>query len=161
MDEMERKLLAVVGVGNLLYGDDAVGVKAVWELKNAPLPGGVDVIDAGAVGVGLLDFLTEYKAVVIIDAADMGLPAGTVKVFKPDDVRSLKSGSALSLHSTDILAVIELGKTLGEQLADVHVVAVQPEFVGPRSGLSRPAKRALPAAIAEARRLIAEITAAR
>jgi hydrogenase maturation protease len=76
-----------------------------------------------------------------------------VKVFKPEDVKSLAPEKSLSLHSTDVLGVIELGKTLGEKLADVFIVAVQPEFVGPKEGLSAPVKAALAKAAAEGVRL--------
>jgi len=153
MKKTPRKRLAVIGIGNILYGDDGVGVRAAWELAKEPPAPGVDVIDGGSMGVELLDFLKAYDAVIIIDAADMNLPAGTVKVFRPEEVKSLKRDDRLSLHSADVLGTIELGKTLGEKLADVYIVAVQPEFVGPREGLSVSAVNALPRAIEEVRRI--------
>ena len=152
-----RKTLAVIGVGNILYGDDGVGVRAIWELQKTPLASGIDLVDGGSMGVDLLEYLKAYERVVIIDAADMGLPPGTVKVFKPEQVASLKSDKVLSLHSADVLGVIELGKTLGEKLAEIHIVAVQPEFVGPREGLSDRVLRALPNAVEEVKTICPQV----
>jgi hydrogenase maturation protease len=109
-------------------------------------------------GVELLEYLKEYERVVIIDAADMGLPPGTVKVFTPDEVASLKSDKTFSLHSTDVLGVIELGKTLGEKMAEVTIVAVQPEFVGPREELSPSVNDAVGPAVNEALRVVRGLT---
>ena len=149
---------AVIGVGNILYGDDGVGVRAAWELQKAPLPSGVEVIDGGSMGVELLEYLKDYERVIVIDAADMGLPAGTVKVFTPWEVMNLKPGKTLSLHSTDALGVIELGETLGEKLAEVTIVAVQPEFVGPREGLSETASGGMRSAAQVALRIAYSLT---
>ncbi len=144
-----RKAIAVIGVGNSLYGDDGFGTAVVARLKDEPLPEDVDVIDAGAVGIDLLDYLTAYRQVIIVDAARMGLAPGTLKVFRPEEVRSLEAGSPLSLHSTDILGVIELAGALNEPIADIHVVAVEPEYLGPRDSLSPTAERAIPGAVSE------------
>ena len=148
-----RKKTAVIGVGNVLYGDDGFGVRVACELKTAKLPRGVEVIDGGSVGVGLIEYLKDYEQVIIIDAADMGLPPGTLKVFRPEEVKSLKSDRTFSLHSADVLGVIELGMALGEKLAEVTIIAVQPEFVGAREGLSAVVEAAVAKGVAEAIRL--------
>ena len=147
---------AVIGVGNILYGDDGFGPRVVERLEGEDLAPGVDVIDGGSIGIDLLDYLTEYDRVIVIDAAEMGLEAGTLRVFTPDEVRSLEKGTPLSLHSTDILGVIELAKALGKPIGDVHIVAVQPRFVGPREDLSEPVRAALERAAAQVRDLISK-----
>ena len=147
MRDPQRKATAVLGVGNLLYGDDGFGPRVAQALADEDLGEGVDVIDAGAIGVDLLDYLTEYRRVIIIDAADMGVEAGALRVFTPDEVRSLKKGSQLSLHSTDILGVIELGTALDSPLAEITVIAVQPELLAPADHLSEKASAAIPEAV--------------
>ncbi|MHC4713682.1 MAG: hydrogenase maturation protease [Planctomycetota bacterium] len=158
-----RKLVAILGIGNTLYGDDGFdtlygddgfGPRVARQLAETPLPAGVDVIDAGAIGIDLLDYLTGYDRVIIIDAAEMGLEPGTIRTFAPDQVRSLEKGTPLSLHSTDILGVIELAKALGKPVAEIHVVAVQPEFVGPGEHLSEEVKQAVEPAVREVRALL-------
>jgi len=151
MNSDTRKPVAVIGVGNPLYGDDGFGIAAIEALRKETLPPGVDLIDGGTLGVDLLEFLKDYRTVIIIDAAEMGLAPGTVRVFRPDEVRSLKPGHPLSLHHTDVLGVIELGKTLGETLADIYIVAVEPEVLEMREGLSAHVAVAFSSALREIR----------
>jgi len=147
VQDPQRKATAVLGVGNILYGDDGFGPRVAQALAGEDLAEGVDVIDAGAIGVDLLDYLTEYHRVIIIDAADMGLEPGALRVFTPDEVRSLKKGSPLSLHSSDILGVVELGAALDRPLAEITVIAVQPELLAPADHLSEKAAAAIPEAV--------------
>ena len=154
MNQREHRDVAVLGIGNLLYGDDGFGPRAAQALAHEELPEGVDVIDAGSIGVDLIDYLTEYRRVIIVDAADMGLEPGTLRVFAPDEVRSLKKGAPLSLHSTDILGVVELGRTLGKKLADITVIAVQPQLLAPGEALSEKAAAAIPEAVERVRSLL-------
>ena len=151
--------VAVIGIGNPLYGDDGFGVRVIEELNKTSLPGGVDVIDGGSLGVGLLEFLKTYPAVILLDAADMGLAPGTLNVFKPEEVRSLERGHSLSLHSTDILAVIELAEVLEEEIGDIHIIAVQPRPVCLGHGLSEEVEKAIPAAITQTRELLDRVLA--
>ena len=142
-----RKHIAIIGVGNPLYGDDGFGMRAIEEMRKAPLPEGVDLVEGGTLGVDLIEFLKDYLKVVIIDAAQMGSRRGR-SVFAPK--RSGRGARSRAVApSTDVLGVIELGKTLGEELADVYVVAVEPEVLEIREGLSGVVGGALAEAIAE------------
>lgn len=150
MNDMKRKPVAVIGVGNPLFGDDGFGIRVVEELRKAPdLPEGVDVIDGGSMGVELIEYLEDYRRVIIVDAAEMGLSHGEMRVVRPEEVRSLEKGKPLSLHSTDILGTIELGRVLNKTLADIYVVAVEPEILEIREGLSPKVEAAVKAAIDE------------
>jgi hydrogenase maturation protease len=133
---------------------NSLALRAGQGIGSSHIPSGVDLIDGGSMGLDLLEYLKDYERVIIIDAADMGLPPGTVKSFTPDDVLSLKSDKSFSLHSADVLGVIALGRTLGETLADITIIAVQPEFVGPKDGLSDAVTKSLPAVIEQAVSLI-------
>lgn len=135
--EDNRKPVAVLGVGNVLYGDDGFGPRLIEALEEGPpLPPGVDLIYAGPIGLELIEYLKDYRRVIIIDAAEMGIAPGEIRVFTPDDVRSMETGAGLSLHSTDVLGTVKLAKALGETIAAIHVIAVQPEFLGVHEGLS-------------------------
>jgi hydrogenase maturation protease len=146
----DRKEIVILGIGNTLYADDGFGPRAseICAGRFAERDD-VDVVDAGPIGIDLIEYLTDYRRVVIVDAAVMGLAPGTIRVFTPDEVRSAEKGANLSLHSTDILGVIELAKALEKPIADVHVVAVEPKVLEPREGLSEAVAAALPFAVDE------------
>ena len=61
----------VIGVGNLLMGDDGIGCRVLAELQRDPPPG-TRLIDAGTAVVNLLADLEQAAAVLFIDAFQRG-----------------------------------------------------------------------------------------
>ena len=74
---MNRGIL-VLGIGNLLMGDEGVGVRAVERLQCEEWPEGVTVVDGGTGGFHLLEYLQSFSPIVMIDATMDGQPAGTL-----------------------------------------------------------------------------------
>ena len=64
---LDERLL-IVGLGNPLMGDDVAGIEVVNELQELALPEYVDVIDGGTPGVGLIDMMSGYSRVIVVDA---------------------------------------------------------------------------------------------
>jgi hydrogenase maturation protease len=73
----------VLGLGNVLMGDEGIGVYAVRELENHTLPPGVECLDGGTGGFTLLEPLETADRIILIDAAADGNPVGTVTRTTP------------------------------------------------------------------------------
>jgi hydrogenase maturation protease len=73
----------VLGLGNILLGDEGVGVRVVEELERRGGIPGVELVDGGTAGFQLLPFFDGAGLVVIVDAAADGRPAGTVSQSRP------------------------------------------------------------------------------
>jgi len=73
----------VLGLGNVLLGDEGVGVHVVEELRRSGGLAGVEIVDGGTAGFQLLPYFDGGGLVVIVDAADDGQPAGTVSQSRP------------------------------------------------------------------------------
>lgn len=86
----------VLGCGNILAGDDGVGVRAAEALERENLPRGVCVADGGTPGPGLAEMLLDYHRVLILDAM-VGHPPGRVDIFDWEDLPGLKA-PAWHLH---------------------------------------------------------------
>ena len=79
--------ILVAGIGNIFNGDDAFGVEVVQRLRARPqgVPDGVRAVDFGIRGIDLVYALLDgHDAVVLVDAAPRGQPAGTVSVIEVD-----------------------------------------------------------------------------
>jgi len=146
---------AVIGVGNPTMGDDGIGPRLVAELEGSV--SGVDLVDIGTGGMQLVHVLARYDAVILIDAADMGLPPGECRVFSSGEVVSLKPTRAYSLHDWDLMRSIEISRSLREAPESILVFAVQPASVEMREGLSPELEREVPRYVAELRRSIAAL----
>jgi hydrogenase maturation protease len=78
-----KKELLVLGIGNLLMGDEGVGIHVVNHLNENYDLGEVDILDGGTGGFHLLEYFQKYHQVLIIDATIDGQPAGTISYLKP------------------------------------------------------------------------------
>jgi hydrogenase maturation protease len=143
---MSHPGLVVLGLGNTLLGDEGVGVHVIREMERRGVPEDVRLVEGGVGGYALLDFLGADQRVIIVDAADMGLKAGTVRRFGPEDVISLDKGSPHSLHQIGLPDVLELASALGRD-PDVVIIGIQPENVTLRESLSPVVRRSLTRAI--------------
>ena len=72
----------VLGLGNTLLADDGVGVHVVRRLtSDAATPPWVRAVEGGTLGFHLTGFLSGTSDVLIIDAADIAEPAGTIRLL--------------------------------------------------------------------------------
>jgi hydrogenase maturation protease len=82
LTEQNRKTL-VLGLGNVILGDEGVGVHVVRALEELTLPENVECLDGGTGGFTLLEPLQEAGRIILIDAAADGNPIGTVTRTTP------------------------------------------------------------------------------
>lgn len=95
--------ILVLGVGNILYRDEAIGVKTLLALKEAyEFPENVSLLDGGTLGLGLMKTLMACDLAIIIDAVKNGHEAGTLYRLEGDDLRKSMSFSD-SMHQTDLV----------------------------------------------------------
>jgi hydrogenase maturation protease len=78
----EKKTL-VLGLGNVIMGDEGVGVHAVRALAQHTLPQGVECLDGGTGGFILLEPLQQADRIILIDATADENPYGTVTRTTP------------------------------------------------------------------------------
>lgn len=146
--------------GNLLRGDDGFGVAVADRLLAEGVPNGVRVLDVGIGGIHLVqELLDPVDALVVVDAVDLGRPPGTVLVMKPD-VRGPEGPDALAdMHYATPERALMLAHGLGALPATIVLVGCQPfdaERLG--EGLSPPVAAAVEHAVAEVRRLVADLS---
>ena len=73
----------MLGLGNVLMGDEGVGVHVVRAVEKHALPANVECLDGGTGGFTLLEPLQEAGRIILIDAAADGNPIGTVTRTTP------------------------------------------------------------------------------
>jgi len=93
-----KKKIAVIGVGNILMGDEGVGVEVVRRLERLKYLGDVELIDAGTAFLDVVLELRSFEKVIIIDAVHGGEAAGTVYRFTLDDVEGDKPAISRKLQ---------------------------------------------------------------
>jgi hydrogenase maturation protease len=132
----------ILGIGNLLLGDEGIGVLAVQRLAGTDLAAKADIIDGGTGGFHLLSFLQEYSRVILIDAAMDGRPPGAISRLRPrfasDFPRSLSS------HDIGLRDLLEAASLLGE-LPRIDLITISIEKIQSMGlEVSEPVRAALP-----------------
>ncbi len=89
----------VIGCGNLLRGDDAVGPVLVRRLLDRELPPTVEVADGGTSGMDVAFRMRGADRVVLVDAATTGGEPGSLYRLAGEDVEELPPLEGLNLHS--------------------------------------------------------------
>ncbi len=74
----------VLGIGNVLQGDEGVGVRVVRYLEESGrLPEGAQCLDGGTSSLALLEPMLEAARIVVVDATMDGHPPGTLTRLEP------------------------------------------------------------------------------
>ncbi len=140
--------ILILGVGTPLMGDDVVGLLVIQQLQERDdLPPTVTVVDGGTEGLGLIPLLEAYQRVIIVDAAMMGLPAGTVRRFTWEDVRAVQQNTPLSLHQSDLTETLLLAEVLNCLPPNTVIFGVQPQHIDWDQPVSEAVLEAIPAVV--------------
>jgi len=138
----------VVGLGNLLLGDDGVGVHAVRLLAaDRSTPGFLRPLDGGTLGFRLLDAVRKSDAALFIDAAELGQPPGTIRLLEGDALRACTGhGGRFSAHEAGLIDLLMLARMDGWAPTHMAVLGIQPCRIDWDAQLSEMVSGALPAA---------------
>jgi hydrogenase maturation protease len=120
---------AVIGIGNLLLGDEGAGIHAIRALRERySLPEGLTLIDGGTMGLDLLPYVEGLDKLLIVDAANLGEPPGTIRLMEGDKVKRFLD-TKFSVHQIglpDMLFAAELKDILP---SEVCIVGIQPALI--------------------------------
>jgi hydrogenase maturation protease len=123
-------------MGNLLLEDEGLGVRALEALQaRYEIPPGVELLDGGTTGMGLLDDISGRNHLIVLDAVQTGDPPGTLVRLAGEQVPVYFSMriSPHQLGLSDVLATLELS---GEKPAEVVVLGMVPQSLEMKLELS-------------------------
>jgi len=152
---MNGPRIAVVGLGNLMRTDDAVGMLALERLRmDLRLPEGVSLIEGGTLGLDLLHPLEGVTHLLALDAIDAGAKAGTLLRFAGKEIVNLPAAKSVHLLGfSDLIGAMQL---TGEAPREIVVLGLQPETIGWGTSLTETLDAALSELIDAALRQVTE-----
>ena len=127
----DSKTVVVLGVGNILFGDDGLGPKVVEHLKeNYSIPENVSVLDAGCSARSILfDILLSDKKpekIIIIDAFDIGHKPGKIFEVNIDDIPENKIDD-FSMHQVPTSNLLKELRDASK--IDIRIISCQPQTI--------------------------------
>jgi hydrogenase maturation protease len=117
--------IAVIGIGNILLGDEGVGVNIAQRLMKQPEIPEVEIIDAGTCADVMMLISNSVEHVIIIDAASGGGQPGDIYRFTPEDIDT--SNMTVSLHENNLVAGIKMLPLYNRELKSVIIFGIEPK----------------------------------
>lgn len=146
--------ILVLGLGNALMNDDAVGVRAIAEMQlRYTFSAEVLVVDGGTLGLDLLPFLEGVERLLIVDAIDMGAAPGELFRLEGEEVPRAFA-SKLSVHQMGVQDLLAVAELQGHAPRELVVHGVQPASIEMEMQLSPAVATAIEPLLA---RIIAEL----
>ena len=136
----------IVGVGNVLMGDDGVGPAAVVAMAaRADLPAAAHLYDAGLAFSDVLGCLECEDMLIVIDAVRAGGQPGTVYQMPLGDLSDdgAEAPAGFSLHEISVMPALRMEALTGRTFAHVTLFGVEPGSVEWGQGISPPVAAAL------------------
>ena len=127
LNKLRNSATLIVGIGNLLKGDDGVGPLVCEQLAGKT---SAELIDAGTVPENYIQPIIKKapRNLLVIDAIDFGAPAGTIRIFEPERLNS----HAFSTHTLSPRLFVDMVcqniriEDPAKREPDVYFVGIQP-----------------------------------
>lgn len=151
----------VLGLGNVLYRDEGLGVHALNALRDAllldPKPGlpEVELLDGGTLGLNLLPIVESASHLLVLDAVDANAQPGAVVELGKDAIMGF-GGMCISQHQISFHQVIGLASIRECLPENLHLIGAQPAELTPGLNLSPQVSAAIPEVIARAQSVLSK-----
>jgi len=139
--------VAVIGIGQSLRGDDAVGLEVLrqWRERFQETASRLEVQSEACElpGLTLLDLFNDVDTAILVDAVQGKSTPGTIHLLDENELSAFTS-DAKSAHGWGLAETLQLGNELMVTKTKVRVVGIQAEQMTLGTGLSEAVKDAIP-----------------
>ncbi|MEI7694820.1 MAG: HyaD/HybD family hydrogenase maturation endopeptidase [Chlorobium sp.] len=151
---MKFNTINVIGLGNILYGDEGFGVAALNRFREvSSFPETVCCIDGGTQGIALLDYIESCDAVIIFDALIPLDYDRQVYVYRNDELPTFIHRK-MSSHQMGLSEMLGIARLQGRIPPQIVLIGVPPKELELNIGLSPEVSLLLPEAVQQAQTLV-------
>jgi hydrogenase maturation protease len=144
-----RRRAVVIGVGNQLRGDDAVGLEVARRVRRVAERAGAEVREESGERLRRLDAWDGRDAAFVVDAMRSSATPGAVRRLDASDAPlDAAVGGAASTHAVALADAIERARALGRLPPRVIVYAIEGADFTPGGAISTPVVAAVTTAAA-------------
>jgi len=144
----------VLGLGNILFGDEGFGVEAIRAFeKDGNYPETVQFVDGGTQGLYLLDYIESSDAVMVFDALIPLDFESRVYVYDREELPAFihRKMSSHQMGLSELLGIAQLHGRMPEKFV---LIGIPPRILDLGSGISGEARELLDEAVAQGRAIL-------
>jgi hydrogenase maturation protease len=140
--------IKIIGLGNVLMGDDGVGPYVLSVLDSTYVcPEGVSFVDAGTPGLDLIPCIDDAETLLIVDTVRSTGRPGEIRLYARDRLMEHLARPRLSPHDPGLAETLASLEFSGRAVRDVLLIGVIPGHVATGVGLSPEVRAAVPAVV--------------
>jgi hydrogenase maturation protease len=133
----------VLGLGNDILGDDAVGLLAAREIKNI-FQDKADIVEAAVSGFEIMEILEGYESVLLLDAVVTKLhPPGYILELSKEQFKNVVAISPHYMGLPEVFQLAEEMKIMFPKTIRILAMEIEPPYEV-REGLSEPIQKSFP-----------------
>jgi hydrogenase maturation protease len=133
--QVRQETTLILGVGNIIMGDEGFGIHVVRHLKKMQLPDNVIVEEGGVGGFNLLGYLDGVERLVVVDVMMLDSPPGELFLRKPGPNLREPGKKVISFHQVGIIELTHIWGLLGYE-PEILFLVTRPEKMQPSMELS-------------------------
>ena len=146
----------ILGLGNVLMTDEAAGPEVVRRLAAAhDGPDPIEFLDGGTLSFTLAVPIGECQQLIVVDAAAMGDPPGSVRVFEGEAMDNQLSHHANSVHEVSLADLFDMARLTDSLPPRRALIGIEPGIVDWGDALTPAVDAAIPEAMSRAQELLA------
>ncbi len=117
----------ILGIGNTLLTDEGVGVHVVQHLaREHPDEAGLTYLDGGTLSFTLAGDIADHENLIVIDAARLGEPPGTVRVMEDEAMDRYLGKAHLSVHEVGLSDLMDMSRLSDHLPVRRALVGIEP-----------------------------------
>lgn len=118
----------ILGIGNTLLSDEGIGVHVTRYLENLiPPVQDIRYLDGGTLSFTLAAEIESTDNLIVIDAAQLQAPAGTVRTFLNEAMDEHLGTAKRSVHEVGLLDLLDIARLTETLPANRALIGIQPE----------------------------------
>lgn len=145
----------ILGLGNILLTDEAVGAAVLRALEpTAESDPDLRLYDGGTLSFTLAWPIGEAARLIVVDAAAMGDPPGTVRLFEGEAMDQQLSKHAKSVHEVSLADLFDIARLTDSLPAQRALIGIEPQQVDWGDQLTPPVAAAVPEVVSRIQALL-------
>jgi len=145
----------ILGIGNTLLSDEGAGIHALNLIQSeySDIPN-LTFLDGGTLSFTLATWIEDCDNLIVFDAAELDMPAGTVKTFAGTEMDDFLGAAKRSAHEVGLMDLMDIARITDHLPGFRALIGIQPEYMDWGMQPTQAVHRALPIAVDEAVKLI-------
>jgi hydrogenase maturation protease len=147
----------ILGLGNVLLADEGVGAAVLRALEPmAAADDDLHLLDGGTLSFTLAGPIGEAARLIVVDAAALGEPPGTVRVLEGAAMDAQLSRNAKSVHEVSLADLLDMARLTDSLPPRRALIGIEPATVDWGDALTPAVADAVPVAVAAVAQLLAD-----